>query len=178
MTLLFIDALKFASEKHIYQHKKGCETLPYINHPVYVAHLLIHAGETDEELLAAALLHDVLEDTDASVQELQSLFGLRVTNLVIELTDDNSITYDDRKRLQIQKAPKLSADARKIKIADKIANIQDLLRYDFTWSKRRKKQYLDWSRKVVGACRGISPQLEQQFDGILIKAYTELGFTL
>lgn len=178
MTLLFIDALKFASEKHIHQRKKGCDSLPYINHPIQVAHLLIHAGETDDELLIAAILHDILEDTETTEQELLSIFGSRVTNMVVELTDDISISYDDRKRMQIKKAPNLSADAKKIKIADKIANIQDLLRYEFTWSHRRKQQYLDWSRKVILACRGISPQLEQQFDEVLLKAYLTLGLNV
>src|SRR5208283_5479076 len=99
--------------------------------------------------------------------------GGRVSNIVIELTDDTSISYDDRKRAQIHKAPILTVDAKKIKIADKIANISDLLRYDFNWSTRRKTQYLEWSKKVIEACRGINTQLDHQFDEILMKAYLE-----
>ena len=177
MSGIFIDALKFASEKHLEQRRKGCDIVPYINHPVKVAHLLFHAGESEEELLAAALLHDVLEDTNATIHELRKLFGDRVTDLVIELTDDMTITYDDRKRKQIQKAPGLSPDAKKIKIADKIANIQDILGFPLTWSHRRKHQYLEWSEKVIEGCRGINPQLEAMFDKLLKDSYNEIGET-
>jgi guanosine-3',5'-bis(diphosphate) 3'-pyrophosphohydrolase len=61
----FIEALKFASEKHVSQRRKGCADIPYINHPIRVAELLFTTGGiTDTEVLSAAILHDVLEDTD------------------------------------------------------------------------------------------------------------------
>lgn len=166
------DALKFAAEKHVSQRRKGCDLVPYINHPIKVAHLLSHAGEKDPDLLSAALLHDVLEDTCTTEDELREKFGNKVTNLVLEVTDDMSLTYDDRKRYQIKKAPALSADAKKIKIADKISNIQDIITLPMTWSHRRKRQYFEWSEKVVEGCRGINDRLDEDFDKILREAFS------
>lgn len=167
----FIDSLSFAAEKHISQRRKGCDLVPYINHPIKVAHLLFTtAKEYDFELLSAAILHDVLEDTCTTELEMRKKFGDRVTNLVIEVTDDMTMTYEDRKRSQIKKAPFLSDDAKKIKIADKISNIADMLEYTMTWSHRRKLQYLEWSEKVVKECRGINEHLDRAFDEIVKEA--------
>ncbi|HEY4787981.1 MAG TPA: HD domain-containing protein [Bacteroidales bacterium] len=164
---VFLTALKFAAEKHKSQRRKGCDQIPYINHPIKVAHLLYNVGqEKDTELLSAALLHDILEDTDTTELEMREAFGDRITNLVLEVTDDMSLTYDDRKRFQIKKAPALSADAKKIKIADKISNIEDILALPLTWSNRRKRQYFEWSERVVEGCRNVNPLLDGAFDKI------------
>jgi len=170
MTDLFFEALKFAAEKHVLQRRKGCDSVPYINHPIKVVHLLNSVNENDPELLSAAILHDVLEDTETTEAELRALFGDRVTELVLEVTDDMSLTYDDRKRYQIKKAPALSRDAKKIKIADKICNIQDIISMPLTWSHRRKRQYFEWAAKVVEGCRGVNTQLDEAFDRIVNEA--------
>ena len=175
MSTVLLDALKFAAEKHVSQRRKGCESIPYINHPIKVAHLLQNVGETDPELLAAAFLHDVLEDTDTTEKEMRASFGDKITDLVIEVTDDMTLTYDDRKRYQIKKAPALTPDAKKIKIADKISNIQDILALTLTWSHRRKRQYFEWSEKVVEGCRGINPQLDKMFDNTIKEAYSAVA---
>ena len=167
----FVDALKFAAEKHMAQRRKGCDLVPYINHPIKVAHMLLTIGkEYDFDLLTAALLHDVLEDTCTTDAEMREKFGERITNIVLEVTDNMTLTYEDRKRSQIQKAPFLSDDAKKIKIADKISNIEDMITYPMTWSHRRKRQYLEWSEKVVKGCRGINEHLDIAFDQILKEA--------
>lgn len=172
---IFLDGLKFSAEKHVSQRRKGCDIVPYINHPIKVAHILFHEGkENDIELLTAALLHDLLEDTDAKEQELREKFGDRITNIVREVTDDMSLTYDDRKRKQIQEAAQLTADAKKIKIADKIANINDILDLPLTWSHRRKHQYIEWSQKVVYECRGASEALDEAFKKTFEKALSTL----
>jgi len=169
---IFINTLKFAAEKHLLQRRKGNDKIPYINHPIKVVHLLYHtANETDPELLAAAILHDVLEDTCTTEQEMRNAFGDRVTNIVLEVTDDMTMSYDDRKRYQISRAPTLSSDAKKIKIADKISNIRDILDLPLTWSNRRKRQYFEWSEKVIAGCRGINSLLDKAFDNILKEAW-------
>ena len=171
MLEILTDALKFAAEKHVLQRRKGCDQIPYINHPIKVIHILQHiGGETNINLLSAALLHDVLEDTDTSELELRKNFGDTITDIVLEVTDDMTLTYDDRKRYQIKKAPALSHEAKKIKIADKIANIQDIITLPMTWSNRRKRQYFEWSEKVIEGCRGINPKLDSAFDSVLNKA--------
>ena len=178
MSGIFIKALKFAAEKHTLQRRKGYDKIPYINHPVKVVHLLhVIASETDAELLAAAVLHDVLEDTSTSEQEMREAFGDRITNIVLEVTDDMTMSYEDRKRSQVKRAPTLSADAKKIKIADKISNIRDILDFPLTWSNRRKRQYFEWSGKVVQGCRNVNPILDKAFDEILKEAQEAVPYS-
>ena len=175
MFSIFIESLKLASEKHISQRRKGCDQVPYINHLIKVAEVLYKIGnETDFELLSAAVLHDVLEDTPTTETELREIFGERITNLVLEVTDDMSLTYEDRKRHQIKKALTISNDAKKIKIADKISNIQDVLSLSLTWSNRRKRQYVEWSQKVIDNCRGVNENLEKAFDEISNNALKQI----
>lgn len=165
MYSLLLSAIKFASEKHMLQRRKGCNDIPYINHTIRVAWILQEtAKDNDPALLSAAVLHDVLEDTDATESQLKELFGIEVCSIVKEVTDDMSLTYDDRKRFQIKKAPTLSQKAKLIKIADKISNIQDILSSPLTWSNRRKRKYVEWSEKVVNGCRGVNPVLDKLFD--------------
>jgi GTP diphosphokinase / guanosine-3',5'-bis(diphosphate) 3'-diphosphatase len=165
MDSLLLSAIKFASEKHVNQRRKGCENIPYINHTIRVAYILQEVGkEFSPSLLAAAVLHDTLEDTETTEEELTVLFGENVCSLVKEVTDDMTLTYDDRKRYQIKKAPSLTDDAKKIKIADKISNIQDILQYPMSWSNRRKRMYVEWSEKVIDGCRGINILLDSAFD--------------
>ncbi|NJO70172.1 MAG: HD domain-containing protein [Bacteroidetes bacterium] len=168
---LLLAAIKFASEKHMLQRRKGCENIPYINHTIKVAYILQETGgEKNAELLAAAVLHDVLEDTETTEHEIISLFGENVCHIVKEVTDDMSLTYDDRKRMQIKKAPTLSNEAKKIKIADKISNINDIVTTPLNWSNRRKRKYVEWSQQVINGCRGINPLLDSAFDEIVESA--------
>lgn len=168
---LLLAAIKYASEKHMLQHRKGCEEIPYINHTIRVAYIVQEiAKEYDPELLSAAILHDVLEDTDATEAELTDLFGQEVCSVVKEVTDDMTLTYDDRKRLQIKKAPSLSRKAKIIKIADKLSNVQDVLTSNLNWSNRRKRKYVEWSEQVIAGCRNVNAALEAAFDNIITEA--------
>lgn len=176
MPKIFIEALRFAADKHVSQRRKGCDQVPYINHPIKVVQILQKIGnETDDALFSAAILHDVLEDTSATEHELREKFGDKITNLVIEVTDDMTLTYEERKRYQIKKAPALSADAKKIKIADKISNIEDIIVFPMTWSNRRKRQYFEWSKRVIEGCRGVNIKLDQEFDNVHKKAMEQIG---
>jgi guanosine-3',5'-bis(diphosphate) 3'-pyrophosphohydrolase len=171
MDSILLKAIKFASEKHMLQRRKGCNDVPYINHTIRVAYILQDtANENDSVLLSAAILHDVLEDTDATEHQLTELFGQEVCAIVKEVTDDMTLTYDDRKRFQIKKAPSLSNKAKLIKIADKISNIQDIISTPLTWSNRRKRKYVEWSEQVVDGCRGVNTKLDEAFDEIINEA--------
>jgi guanosine-3',5'-bis(diphosphate) 3'-pyrophosphohydrolase len=173
---VLLPAIHFASEKHKLQRRKGSLDIPYINHTIRVAYILQQTGkENDPALLAAAVLHDVLEDTDATEGELNDLFGNEICSIVKEVSDDMSLTYDDRKRMQIKKAPGLTPKAKMIKIADKIANITDILTIPLTWSNRRKRKYVKWSEQVVEGCRGINANLDQAFDRVIARARNILG---
>ncbi|KAJ3209740.1 Guanosine-3',5'-bis(diphosphate) 3'-pyrophosphohydrolase MESH1 [Entophlyctis luteolus] len=126
---LLIDAAAFAAEKHRGQRRKDLAATPYINHPIGVARILaIEGGVEDEFVLAAALLHDTVEDTDTTFEEIDSRFGSTVGRIVREVTDDKSLDKAERKRLQIETAPSKSKEAKLVKLADKIYNLRDLSR--------------------------------------------------
>ncbi|MFN8656287.1 MAG: HD domain-containing protein [Candidatus Obscuribacterales bacterium] len=167
VTVIFA-ALRFAALKHKEQRRKDSKT-PYINHPIEVAELLLRVGrETETETVVAALLHDTIEDTNTTAEEIQALFGEKVAGLVKECTDDKSLPKEVRKELQVEHAPHKSEAAKKIKLADKISNVKDVI---FTpppdWSLQRKMEYLTWSERVVEGLRGCSPGLESLYDNVL-----------
>jgi len=162
-------ALKFAADKHSRQRRKDSDATPYINHPIAVAEVLTRVGGvTDSATLQAAFLHDTIEDTQTTPEELDKHFGQEVRSLVEELTDDKSLPKQERKRLQIEHAPHLSPRAKQIKIADKICNLQDITATEpADWPLQRKRDYFDWAEKVVAGCRGCNPQLERCFEAVL-----------
>lgn len=161
---ILIEAAVYAAEKHKYQRRKGFNQIPYINHPLKVTQLLMECGEFDTELLVAALLHDVIEDTDATEQEISELFNPEIGKLVSEVSDDKELLYTIRKELQVKKAPNLSPKAKLIKIADKICNMRDILNYPLDWSPERKLAYLDWAKQVFSGCRGANNALDSIFE--------------
>jgi len=156
-------ALEFAARQHIFQHRKGSFNIPYINHPIRVCSLLIQCGETDPNLLMAALLHDVIEDTPASAEDITRQFGEKVALVVQEVTDNMELPKEKRKQLQVEKAPYLSHPAKLIKVADKACNMEDLLQYPIWWSKSRKIAYFQWAHMVFQHCKGLNPKLDEYF---------------
>lgn len=171
-----LSAAAFSAKKHIRQRRKGANREPYINHPLEVAELLSTVGRiADCDILAAAILHDTLEDTDAGEEELIQKFGDDVLGYVKEVTDDRSLTKKERKTLQIQKAPALSDGAKQIKLADKISNLTDiLLNPPEDWTINRRLEYVDWCVNVISGVRGINSNLERAFDEIVDRAYRRL----
>ena len=167
---------RFAADKHRDQRRKGVEASPYINHPIMVAEILTNiGGVTHLETIQAALLHDTIEDTGTTASELVEHFGDEVANLVMEVTDDKMLEKDERKRLQIEHAPHLSRRAKTIKLADKIANLSDLLvSPPIGWPFERQQQYAEWSNAVVAGCRGQNSALETYYDGIATQAIATL----
>ncbi len=161
---LIIKAAVYAAEKHKYQRRKGFNQVPYINHPLKVAMTLTECDEQDDNVLIAAILHDVIEDTDASYEEITEEFNKEIADLVIEVTDDKELPYAIRKELQVKGAPTLSENAKKIKIADKICNIRDIVNYPLDWSTERKLSYLEWAQQVVSGCRNVNAKLEAVFE--------------
>ncbi|XP_021442396.1 guanosine-3',5'-bis(diphosphate) 3'-pyrophosphohydrolase MESH1 isoform X2 [Oncorhynchus mykiss] len=98
-SVILLETVNFAAEKHRNQRRKDAEQTPYITHPIGVARILSHEGGiTDIEVLQAALLHDTVEDTDTSIGELQIVFGQTVARLVQEVTDDKALSKEETKR--------------------------------------------------------------------------------
>jgi len=166
-----IDAVHFAADKHRDQRRKDSGATPYINHPVSLAHILTDEGGIDDvDVLCAALLHDTIEDTETTAEELITHFGERVTSIVLEVTDDKSLHWTARKQAQIDHAPHLSFEAKLVKLADKISNVRDLLAYPpADWPTERRHAYMDFTSGVVAGLRGTNAALETAFDTLVAR---------
>ncbi|EPY75020.1 HD domain containing 3-like protein [Camelus ferus] len=191
-----LEAADFAARKHQRQRRKDPEGTPYINHPIGVARILTHeAGITDIVVLQAALLHDTVEDTDTTLDEVELHFGAQVRRLVEEVTDDKTLPRQERKRLQVEHAPHSSPGAKLVKLADKLYNLRDLNRCTPEgtlphlfggkgeacppsegkgWSEYRVQEYFEWAAQVVKGLQGTNPQLEEA----LKQLFKERGLTL
>ena len=170
LSLLF-KALAFSAEKHTKQRRKDIDKTPYINHPISLANILAQRWVIDENVLCAAILHDTIEDTETTTDELQEHFGEKITSIVLEVTDDKSIEKSVRKQKQIEHAASISHEAKLVKLADKIANITDIINTPpVDWSSDRKKEYFNWAKAVVDNLRGAHQGLEKDFDDLINKA--------
>ncbi len=164
----FVQAVAFAADKHRNQRRKDAEASPYINHPIALANVLVNEGGIDDPLvLCAAVLHDTIEDTETTADELRALFGSSVASVVLEVTDDKSLDKLVRKQRQVEHAPHLSRAAKLVKLADKISNLRDIQASPPTdWLPERKQDYFDWAARVVAGLRGVHPGLEAVFDEV------------
>lgn len=159
-------AVAFAADKHTRQRRKNAEESPYINHPIAVASVLWREARiSDPIVIVGAILHDTVEDTDTSLEEIADHFGDTVSAIVAEVSDDKSLPSAERKRLQIEHAPKASFRAQQVKLADKICNLRDIaVSPPAGWSVERCRTYFDWSRAVVEGLRAEHPALAELFD--------------
>jgi (p)ppGpp synthase/HD superfamily hydrolase len=164
-----LSALSFSAQKHRRQKRKDPDGSPYINHPIEVARVLAEVGQVvDPQILIAAVLHDTLEDTETTPLELEALFGPEVRRLVEEVTDDKTLEKSIRKELQVSKVAGLSPSAKMIRIADKICNVRDVSHSPPAhWEIPRRREYFDWTERVVMGCRGVNETLEQLFHEVL-----------
>jgi guanosine-3',5'-bis(diphosphate) 3'-pyrophosphohydrolase len=173
---LVSEAAEFAARRHSGLARKGRGDEPSINHLAEVANLLAAATDgADAELVAAGWLHDAMEDTETTREELARKFSERVASLVAECTDDMGLPRAERRRLQIVNAPHKSPGARLIKIADKVSNIRARIRPNPTAEQRDDlADYTGWAEQVVAACRGGNAFLAEAFDAALAAARSTL----
>jgi (p)ppGpp synthase/HD superfamily hydrolase len=163
--LILTQAFDFACRTHAAQRRKGAGQEPYVNHLAEVAHLVAQATSgADENLIIAALLHDVVEDQGVTRGQIVELFGEDVAALVMEVTDDKSLPKDERKRLQIEHAAHISARARILKMADKTSNLRAIQHSPPPWPHARKQRYFAWAKAVVDNARGVNGWIEAAFD--------------
>lgn len=168
---LYTKCMNFAALKHSTQRRKDSAKTPYINHPIGVANILANEGSvTDLEVLMAALLHDTVEDTETSFDEIEENFGASIRKIVEEVTDDKSLPKAERKRLQIEHAKTASPKAKLVKLADKLYNLRDLQKeIPEWWTKERADEYFVWAKKVVDNLRGTNNEIEKELD-VIFKA--------
>ena len=169
---LILKAFRFAASKHRDQRRKDEQASPYINHLIAVAETLwVVGGIRDAGTMAAGILHDIIEDTDTSPEELAREFGSEIGGIVRELTDDKELPKLVRKRFQIEHAAHLSSPARYVKIADKISNLDDIIHSPPAgWSLERREEYVIWAGKVIDGVRGSNEALEHYFDRLSAEA--------
>jgi hypothetical protein len=143
--------IDFAAQKHRLQTRKNKEKTPYISHPIGVAYNLMGVGEVREaSLIIGALLHDTVEDTQTTFEEIEGKFGKQVAGFVREVTDDKSLAKEARKRLQVINASHKSKGAAQIKLADKLFNLNDLYNNPpADWTQTRIDRYYEWAKSVV-----------------------------
>jgi guanosine-3',5'-bis(diphosphate) 3'-pyrophosphohydrolase len=152
---VLIRALEFAARKHRMQRRKDEDASPYINHPIALMSVLcVEAGMCDPAILSVAALHDTIEDTETTREELEAQFGIEIAMLVIEMTDDKS------QRLQIEHAEHMSDDGTLVKLADKICNLRDVAASPPAgWNLGRQQEYFDWAKAVIDRLPRVNSKL-------------------
>jgi (p)ppGpp synthase/HD superfamily hydrolase len=147
-----LKAARFAAQKHVNQRRKNKSQDPYINHPLEVAYFLSLAPGVEDYTVIAGILHDTIEDTNTTQEELEREFGIEVASIVSECTDNKSLPKVTRKKLQIEHAasPFMSYSATLVKLADKLSNLKNLLTDPPTsWSQEIIQGYVMWNYAVI-----------------------------
>ncbi|MEM7016825.1 MAG: HD domain-containing protein [Pseudomonadota bacterium] len=172
---LIMEALRFSSDRHCRQMRKDGIS-PFINHPIQVAELLWRTGKVhDVTTIAGALLHDIVEDTPTTLDEITSLFGQEIAVVVADVTDDTNLSGAERKQRQLETAPHICFRAKQVKLADKICNIADMTTAPPRgWPLERRLKYMDWTKAVVDLLRGCNPTLENCYDQKFSSGYAHL----
>lgn len=158
-----IKATDFAARAHSEQRRKDQKKTPYINHPIEATWLLSQGGVTDVDTLCAAVLHDTIEDTGVTYEELCREFGENVANIVRECSDNKSLPKVERKQEQIVHARAASTSAKLVKAADKLSNLSGLDSNPPTsWSREEIDGYFSWSYAVWQAVAGCNEFLDSK----------------
>ncbi|XP_065210529.1 guanosine-3',5'-bis(diphosphate) 3'-pyrophosphohydrolase MESH1 [Planococcus citri] len=171
LTTCIMKCVNFAAIKHRQQRRNDAEQTPYINHPIGVAYILSNEGKvTDLNVILAALLHDTVEDTDTTLEEISRAFGESIADIVAEVTDDKSLPKERRKELQIEHAPGCSYAAKLVKLADKLYNLRDLERQTpVGWTEQRVQEYFKWAKQVVNGLKGTNSKIESELEKLFAK---------
>lgn len=147
---LIARAQAFATTAHAGQVRKDAARTPYITHPAEVAARVAALGG-GPEAIAAAWLHDTVEDCGVTLSALDAAFGPAVAAIVAEVTDTKTLSRLDRKRRQVEGAAIKSPSAALVKLADKTANVDSLRQTPpADWPPARQMAYVDWAEAVVG----------------------------
>lgn len=173
--LLLHKAIEFAAVKHKNQRRKGSDT-PYIVHPVEVMMFLTECG-CSTETVAAGVLHDTLEDTETTLEELYAEFGATIADLVSSESEDKSKSWQERKQATIDKLATASTETKMICLADKLSNLQSMV-YDYAlvgdklWERfSADREKIRWYyRSVINATAGMETPLRDR----LTKCYVDM----
>ncbi len=168
-------ALQFATIAHAEQKRKYTSE-PYINHPIAVANIIQELG-LHEDIVCAALLHDVVEDTPVTIDQIEGKFGIIISRLVDQLTDVYTheayphIPRRERKKLECYRLLNVSGTAKTIKLADLIDNTSSIVQYDRSFAK----VYLREKEEMLHVLSGGDQFLMSRAVNILKKSKLELS---
>lgn len=158
MTSLIDKAIEFAARAHQGQLRKGTD-IPYVSHPYAVGMILLEAG-CEPEIVAAGILHDTLEDTDTSYDDLVQHFGQRVADIVVGCSEpDKSLSWEERKEHTVQYLKTAPQPVRMVACADKLHNVRSTLRAmelsdsELVWNRfKRGREQQEWYyRQLIGS---------------------------
>ncbi len=171
------DALDFAAEKHKLQTRKNKAKTPYISHPIGVAYNVMHYGEVkDADIIMGALLHDTVQDTETTLDELTKIFNSQVSSYVRELTMDKSLAQVEKKRAEVIKAADRSIGAAQIELADKLYNVTDLLNNPPDgWTQSRIDGYYQWVQSVIDRLPPANEKLKGATEIVINEYWTKTG---
>lgn len=167
------EAIIFAERAHRGQKRKGTE-IDYITHPMEVFQILttMHASA---DLLIAGLLHDTVEDTDVTLDEIRRLFGERVAELVESHTDDKSMTWRERKQHTLDELKAADRDTKMLIMADKAANLRSMLSDyaktgEVLWERfSAPRELLAWYSSAI-----LDILCDMQYDEDALQVYREM----
>lgn len=172
-TQLLVKAINFAAIAHRNQRRKDEGKTPYINHPIEVMSLLSSCDICDVSVLCGAVLHDTIEDTDVTYNNLVENFGNEIADIVKECSDDKNLNKIERKKLQIEHASSCSDKAKLVKCADKLSNLMGLLSTPPSfWSPEEINGYFLWAFAVWKNIRGVN----ENIDKLLYDIFDQKGF--
>ncbi|KAK1925484.1 hypothetical protein DB88DRAFT_484100 [Papiliotrema laurentii] len=173
---VLLRTIDFAAQKHSSQRRKDVDQTPYINHPIAVSNFLAATGVTDIKVLQAAILHDTVEDTHTTLEEIAVIFGPDVARIVEECTDNTTLSGQERKAEQVRTAPFKSREAQMVKLADKLHNLESIRRSPpVGWGVRRVQAYFIWAKQVTDLCAAAHPRLAARLQHLYETAYTRIN---
>ena len=165
---MLLEAVEYAAEKHAGQVKGDKNQTPFIIHPIGVAEILWTVGEIRScNVLIAAILHETLECTDATIDELATLFGPRVLKTIEELSYDPELSWEENQQWQVECAKHLSLDGQLLQLADRLYNIRDLTPPPYTWSPQKVDQYYEWTKRLLQCLKGTNSMIETYLTQLL-----------
>lgn len=158
------EALAIAEELYAHKTRSGGKR-PYIEHPLMLVEILRSHGFDDDNLLCGAILHDGIEENEhdqAVVEMLAKRCPEQVFQLVSEVTDAPGLAREARRQEQIDRAHGYTRYAALIRLADKLANMRDILSDPPKWSYKHILSYSEFAMKVVEVCRPASHSLADE----------------
>lgn len=158
-------AADFAARAHRTDRRRGDADSPYMNHVLEVAALLAETtGGRDPLLVTAALLHDLPAKTSIPRETIEREFGREAAAVVYEAHMERGGDREDRRRTEIDAAPRMSPRARQLKLADKTSSIRGLRSAPPAgWGRAEAEHYLTWAEAVAAGCAGVNPALDRAF---------------